>query len=150
MAICSGFIILFFIHAFEVDLTVLEYFKRWFIGILVAAINIVFSGLFYSKWRELKQQTDLNERVIQLEMVASTQTQELAKIKVELSKSKSDFDQLFTYTEELEAFKVKETQKLTCPYCHMVHENVYYLNSHKGHCTANPKKGKKSTIFEEF
>ncbi len=56
MAICSGFIILLFIHGFDSHLSGLEYFKRWFIGILVATINIVFSGLFYSKWCEAKKQ----------------------------------------------------------------------------------------------
>src|ERR1041385_4968157 len=39
LSICSGFVILFFIHAFEPDLTAQEYLKRWFIGLLVASIN---------------------------------------------------------------------------------------------------------------
>jgi hypothetical protein len=35
LSICSGFVILFFIHAFDTDLTIQEYLKRWFIGCLI-------------------------------------------------------------------------------------------------------------------
>lgn len=52
LSICSGFVILFFIHAFESDLLRQEYLRRRFIGLLVASINIVFSSLSYRKWCE--------------------------------------------------------------------------------------------------
>jgi len=140
MAICSGFIILLFIHGFDAELSGLEYFKRWFIGILVATINIVFSGLFYSKWCEAKKQKSLEEKLKELGLVYGNQNNELTKIKVALDKSKTDFNQLFICTEELESFKAKEIQKLTCPYCQVVHENIYQLTSHKGRCQMNVKE----------
>ena len=97
LAICSGFILILFLHGFEPELSLLQYVERWFIGILVAAINIVFSQLFFSKWE-------------------STNTV------LQLTKAKTDFDQLFTYTEELEAFKAREMEKLTCIHCGKLHD----------------------------
>jgi hypothetical protein len=149
MAVCSGLIILFFIHGFDLDLSWLEYFKRWFIGILVAAINIVFSGLFYSKWSESKKQKSLEERLKEVESDFNNQAIELARTISKLDASKSDFDRLFSYSEELEVFKAKEISKLTCPYCQTIHKDVYHLTSHKGSCAVNPIKGKKASIFEQ-
>jgi hypothetical protein len=149
MAICSGFIILLFIHGFDTDLSGLEYFKRWFVGILVATINIVFSGLFYSKWKELKTEKNLQERLLEMDLSFNSQNIILVKTKDELTKAKADFDQLFTYTEELESFKAKEMEKLKCPYCHGQYETIFKLTSHKGVCNQNPKKGMKQSVFEE-
>jgi len=142
MAICSGFIILLFIHGFDTNLSGLEYFKKWFIGLLVATINIVFSGLFYAKWSEAKTQKKLGDQFAELKSICNTQQLELTKLKSELYRSKTDFDQLFAYTEELEAFKSKETQKLTCPHCKNIFNNVYQLTSHKGQCESQPKQEK--------
>jgi hypothetical protein len=139
MAICSGFIILLFIHGFEADLPMFEYFKRWFVGILVATINIVFSGLFYSKWCESKKKKSLDEKLTDLEWRVNHQHVQLTDTRNELEQSKRDFDQLFTYTEELETFKSTELKKLTCPHCHQQFENVYKLGSHKGVCQSNPR-----------
>ena len=148
MAICSGFIILMFINGFEADLSMFEYFKRWFVGILVATINIVFSGLFYSKWCESKKQKSIEEHYHELELSFINITQELEKTKTDLNKSKNDFEQLFTYTEELEVFKLNELKKLTCQHCHKQFETIYKLTSHKGICHHNPRKGMKQTVFE--
>jgi hypothetical protein len=149
MAICSGVILLFFIHAFDTDLSLIEYVKRWFIGLLVATMNISFAGLFYRKWQNLHQQKDLNAQIAELENELATRTTELANNKSQLSAAKADFDQLFTYTKELESFKAKELEKLKCPYCHGHYETIFKLTSHKGVCNQNPKKGMKQSVFEE-
>lgn len=150
MAICSGLIILMFLHGFDSDLSWLEYFKRWFIGTLVANISIVFSGLFYSKWCEAKKQKSLEEKLSDLEWTVNHQHTQLSDAKCELEQSKKDFDQLFTYTEELEAFKAAELKKLECPHCRQQFETIYKLTSHKGTCSQNPNKGQKSSVFDDL
>jgi hypothetical protein len=149
MAICSGVILLFFIHAFDPDLNGLEYFKRWFIGLLIATINIVFSGLFYSKWCEAKKQRSFADLFYELEISFRAIKNELLKTKSELTKAKADFDQLFTHAEELESFKAKELEKLKCPYCNGQYETIFKLTSHKGVCNLNPRKGMKQSLFDE-
>jgi hypothetical protein len=109
----------------------------------------VFSGLFYSKWKELKTEKDLKERLLEKELSFNSQNIILVKTKDELAKAKADFDQLFTYTEELESFKTKELEKLKCPYCHGQYETIFKLTSHKGVCNQNPRKGMKQSVFEE-
>lgn len=139
MAVCSGLIILIFLHGFDTGLTELEYFKRWFIGLLVATINIVFASLFYAKWCEAKKQRSLEERLNEMESLFNDKDTELIKTKSVLEKSKADFDQLFIYMEGLEKFKEQEIKKLTCPHCNSVHENIYQLTSHKGRCGSRIK-----------
>jgi len=149
MAICSGVILLFFIHAFDEDLFVMEYVKRSFIGLLVGFMNVIFAGLFYRKWQNLHQQKNLDIKIAELESAIQTETIEHANTRTQLTKAKADFDQLFIYTEELEKFKTTELAKLQCPHCRNQFENIYKLTSHKGVCNQNPKKGMKQSIFDD-
>jgi hypothetical protein len=148
VAIASGIIVLFFIQAFDVDQRFIELSKKWFIGILVATINYIYTELFYSKWKDLQYSRDLSLKVIGLESEIKTRTEELSDANNQLSKSKADVERLIDYVAELENFKRKEVEKLTCPYCKNAYENIYKLGSHKGICQHNPKKGLRRSIFE--
>lgn len=134
LAICSGLIILLFLHGFDHGLSLLDYFKRFFIGILVAYINIVFSSLFLSAWKESRKEKSLAEKLGELEIQHHLKTSELAKTKDELEQSKKDFDQLFLLTEALEKFKKEELAKRTCEKCHRVFNSIYHLHSHSSRC----------------
>lgn len=133
MAVCSGLIILLFLHGFDEGLSPLDYIKRFFIGILVSYINVVFSSLFLSAWKESRKEKNLAARLSELEMLHLEHANELAKTRNELERSKKDFDQLFLLTEELEKFKKEELAKRTCE-CGVTLESIYKLTSHKSKC----------------
>jgi len=134
MAVCSGVIIMMFIHGFDEGLSPLEYFKRWFIGILVATINIVFAELFYKKWKENVQTKEVTVQLKTLETDYQKRTTELSQAKTELSNSKALIEQLTDKVKELELFREQELQKLTCSNCKQTFESVYKLASHKAQC----------------
>lgn len=148
VAIASGVIVLFFIKAFEIDQPTIELSKRWFIGILVATINYIFTELFYAKWKELQLQKNLANRVAELETILDTKTSEFTETNHQLTKAKFDIDRLVDYVAELESFKSKEVEKLTCPYCKTIQSSVYKLTSHKGICDQSPKKNLNHSIYE--
>lgn len=147
-AIASGMIVLFFIEAFSFDLPTIELFKRWFIGLLVATINFIYTELFYAKWKELHRTKDLNDRIIELEQVLDAKVIELSTSKDRLAKANVDIERMVDYVSELEAFKKKEIDRLTCSHCTNVFTTIYHLNSHRGNCEKNPKRGQKQSIFE--
>lgn len=149
-AIASGIIVMFFIEAFAFDQPIIELSKRWFMGILVTTINYIYTELFYAKWKEMQLQKDLSVRVGELEIVANKRSEEIKEKDTELTKARADVDHMLDYVAELEVFKKREIRKLTCPHCNQVSETIYKLNSHKGLCNLNPRKGQKQTVFDEL
>ncbi|PZR02920.1 MAG: hypothetical protein DI539_27230 [Flavobacterium psychrophilum] len=147
-AIASGVIVLFFIEAFSFDLPTIELLKRWFIGILVATINFIYTELFYAKWKELHRTKDLNTRITEIKQVVDVKTNELNTSQDRLARANADIERLTDYVAELEAFKKKEIDRLTCSHCSNVFTTVYHLNSHRGSCEKNPKPGHKQTLLE--
>lgn len=139
LSICSGFVILFFIHAFDPNLTLRDYLQRWFIGLLVASINIVFSSLFYRKWCESNQQKSQSLVITELTTDLSAKDSELKATKAKINELDSRLVDASDYIIELEAFKKAEISKLICPHCGVKQENIYKLASHKGICVRNPK-----------
>lgn len=149
VAIASGVIVLFFIQAFAVDQPLIELCKRWFIGILVATINYIYTELFYAKWKELQQNKSLTLHVNELKAIVESQANQMTSTNEQLSKANLDIERLIDYVAELETFKKQEMERLKCPFCHSQLETIYKLTSHKGICHHNPKKGMKRTIYEE-
>jgi hypothetical protein len=147
VAIASGMIVLFFIEAFSFDLPTIELFKRWFIGLLVATINFIYTELFYAKWKELHRTKDLNTRISELEQIVDAKLIDLNISQDRLAKANSDIERLVDYVGDLEAFKKKEIDRLTCSYCSNVFTTIYHLNSHRGSCEKNPNRGQKQSIF---
>jgi len=127
MAICSGIILLFFLEAFDFDVSVLIICQRWFVSILVATINYLYSDLFYSKWKERSELDSmplkLNEaesKVIQLERTVIEAQSNLNKLS------------------ELQRFRSQIEKELTCPHCKTMQTSYGVLHAHKGHCSQNP------------
>jgi uncharacterized coiled-coil protein SlyX len=149
VAIASGVIVLFFIQAFAIDQPLIELSKRWFIGVLVATINYIYTELFYAKWKELQLNKSLTIQVNELESKIATQTKELTESNTQLTNAKTDVERLIDYVAELETFKKQELDRLKCPYCHTQMETIYKLTSHKGICQHNPKKELKQSIYQE-
>jgi hypothetical protein len=138
-AVCSGLIVLFFIQGFDWSQSILDLTMRWFLSTLVAGLNFTYSELFVKKYQEGLNNKELDVQLIGLKSLISQQEGELANTKSELEKSKADFDQLFTYTEELEKFKEQEVKAKTCS-CGLVFKTVYHLAMHRGHCPRKPKE----------
>ena len=149
VAIASGVIVLFFIHAFDAGQPDIELYKRWFIGLLISAINYIFTELFYSKWKELQTNKILSARVTELETSLTAKANKLTEATTELDQSKQTIDNLTIQVRELEEYKKREIDKLTCPHCQQVYETIYKLTSHKGICSSNPNKGQKASAFDE-
>lgn len=148
VAIASGVIVLFFIHAFDAGQSDIELYKRWFIGLLISAINYIFTELFYSKWKELQTNKILSARVNELETSLMAKVNELTEATTELNQSKQTIDKLTIQINELEEYKKREIGKLTCPHCQQVYETIYKLTSHKGICSSNPHQGQKVSMFD--
>lgn len=147
-AIASGIIVLFFIQAFEFDQPTIELFKRWFIGILVATINFIYTELFYAKWSRLQKQRNFEERISELESHLGAKNNELGATYLRLEKANADVDRLVDYVAELEVFKKNEMDKVTCNFCKQIFKSVYHLASHRTNCEMNPKKGERDSVFE--
>src|SRR5690606_22627935 len=62
-AVCSGFIILFFVNAFDFTQPKLEVAIRWFMGLLVSGVNFVYAELFVKKYQEAQISADLLGRI---------------------------------------------------------------------------------------
>jgi len=147
-AIASGVIVLFFIEAFSFDLSTIELSKRWFIGLLVATINFIYTELFYAKWKELHRTKDLNARIVELEEIMDSKTIELISTQNRIAKANADIERLANYVAELEAFKKKEMDKVTCKFCKTVFPTIFHLNSHMRNCDLNSSKGEKLSVFQ--
>lgn len=142
-AIASGVIVLFFIEAFEFNQPPIEIFKKWFIGILVATVNFIYTELFYAKWSRLQKQRDLEGRIFELESQAQDKDKTIFSINQQLQKTQTDVERLIDYSSELETFKKREIEKVTCNFCKHVFKTIYHLHSHRANCKMNPKKGER-------
>jgi len=147
-AICSGFIVLFFIQAFDLSQSSIDLSIRWFIGLLVAGVNYVYSELFVKKYGDEKYKTDLLGEIKLLNQKNSESNLELENLKANLVRSKEDVERLVDYVAELEVFKKNEMDKVTCSFCKQIFKSVYHLNSHRTNCEMNPKKGERDSVFE--
>jgi len=149
VAVASGVIVLFFIHAFDAGQAEIELYKRWFIGLLISTINYIFTELFYSKWKELQLNKSLAARVVELEAILTTRESQLTELTNKFEESKVTIENLTQQVTELAEYKRREMEKLTCPHCQQIFETVYKLTSHKGFCSSNPNKGQKQSDFED-
>lgn len=147
-AICSGFIVLFFINAFDFNQPGLDIAIRWFIGLLVTGVNFVYSELFVKKFEETQIASDLLNQIEVLTSQNIACNNDLSNAQSDLTKANQDIGKLLDYVAELEAFKKKEMDRLTCSHCNKVFATIYHLNSHRGNCSKNPKQGQKESIFE--
>lgn len=147
-ALCSGFIVLFFINAFDFSQPSLDLAVRWFMGLLVSGLNYVYSELFVKKFNDTLFTQDLQNQIKVVSQENSDYNQQLIVANTELAKAKLDIERLVDYVAELEEFKKKEMDKVTCKFCKTVFPTIFHLNSHMRNCDSNPKKGEKLSVFE--
>jgi len=148
-AICSGFIVLFFINAFDFSQPGLDLAIRWFMGTLVSGVNYVYSELFVKKFTDMQVKDNLLDQIEILKQKNEGCNQELVTTKDDLAKAKKDVEKLVDYVSELEVFKKKEMDKVTCKFCKLTFPTVFHVNSHVRNCEANPKKGQKLPVLEK-
>jgi hypothetical protein len=144
LSICSGLVILFFIQAFEPNLTIDQYLQRWFIAALLTIINLVFTSLFYRKWCASTAQVNLSKQVSDLLTTLTDKDKELISIKARLNEADSKLTLASSYIVELEEFKAIEIGKLTCS-CGQRFDSVYKLSSHRATC-GHPKHEAKMVV----
>jgi len=133
LAICSGVIVLFFIHAFDTTQSTTDLLTRLLVGCLITTINYVYAELFYAKWTEHNQQVGYENQVKSLAQESDKRQTEIQVAKQELQSKKSEIEMLRKQVTELEQFKANEIRKLTCS-CGKQFETVYKLTSHKASC----------------
>ncbi len=137
LAICSGIIVLFFIQAFDASQSMLDLTMRWFIGILVAALNYIYSELFYKKYSEALEENSVRDRMAELSIVFDQNLVKYLMTEKKLVDSLIEVERMQSYIVELENFRTAELTKVTCPHCKIIFESVYKLTSHKNNCSAN-------------
>lgn len=147
-AVCSGFIVMFFIKAFDFSQAPLDLVIRWFMGLLVSGVNYVYSELFVKKFNDMQSTTNLLGEIEILKQQNTEYNQKLSSTESELTKAKQDIERLVDYVADLEVFKKKEMDKVTCKFCKTVFPTIFHLNSHMRNCDSNPKKGEKLSVFE--
>jgi len=147
-ALCSGFIVLFFINAFDFSQPGLSIAVRWFMGLLVSGLNYVYSELFVKKFNDMQFTTNLLGEIEILKQHNTGYTQKLSSTEAELANAKQDIEKLTDYVSELEVFKRKEMEKVTCKFCKTVFPTIFHVNSHMRNCDSNPRKGEKLSVFE--
>lgn len=129
MAICSGFILLYFVQAFDLSQSALIISQRWFIGLLIAFINFTYAQLFFEKWLEFTDTLELPNKLIDLQS-------RLVELESELNDAQSKVNEM----PSLKQFKAQIIKELTCPHCGIEQTNFGRLHAHKGHCTKNPNR----------
>lgn len=134
LAVCSGLIVLFFIQAFDQNQPILDLVMRWFIGIIVATVNYVYSELFYEKWKENVEEINTKGQLIKTEQLLNENIQELSLAKDKLQLTHEQIQSLTKHIAELEAYKQQEIEKVTCPKCHSIFGSVFKLSNHKARC----------------
>jgi hypothetical protein len=147
-AICSGFIVLFFIKAFDTTQPSLDIAVKWFMGLLVSGVNFVYCELFVKKFQDSQNTIDLLSQIETLNQQTVECNQELTTTKAVLTKAKHDIEQLMDYAAELEVFKKKAIAEKSCKFCGQEFPSVFHVNSHMRTCDSNPKKCEKLAVFE--
>lgn len=137
LAICSGVIILFFTEAFDFNVNPLILIQRWFLSILMAVVNYIYTELFYKKWSERLETIDKPKVLNELDAANKRLHSELAELKELNNSCQSELNELL-------AFHKIMTEELTCGHCSNVFPSFKTLHAHKGHCDKNPKKRKYS------
>lgn len=128
MAICSGLILLYFIQAFDSSQSWLILSQRWFVGLLVAAINYIYADLFYRKWLEFVAYKEAPLKLIELQSTVN-----------ELQSKVNESDSRLKELNELQRFRNQVLKELTCPHCKTQQNSYGRLHAHKGHCSENPR-----------
>lgn len=146
-AVCSGFIVLFFIKAFDFSQTPLDLAVRWFMGLLVSGVNYVYCELFVKKLGDIAAINDLLNQIDLFKRQNGEYSIELANNKAELTKAKRDVERLVDYVAELEVFKKKAVAEKSCRFCGREFQSVFHVNSHMRNCESNPKRGEKLSVF---
>jgi hypothetical protein len=129
MAIASGLILLYFIQAFDTSQSVLIISQRWFVGLLVAAINYIYADLFYRKWLEFIAKQGEPMKLIELQ----SKVNELQSKVIQAQSERELFNELKQYRARIE-------RELTCPHCKTLQQSYGTLHAHKGYCIHNPKR----------
>ena len=138
MAVCSGFIVLFFIQAFDGTQPALTLLHRWFVGTLAATINYIYADLFYAKWVERMNVIEEPSKVNELQSRLDESESKLTELQSKLL----DVQPKLIEIHDLRAFKAKIDKEHTCPHCNVIQSSYGTLHAHKGHCTSNPKNKK--------
>ncbi|MEO5979680.1 MAG: hypothetical protein ABIS36_25860 [Chryseolinea sp.] len=121
---------------------------KWFVGILVAGINLTYSELFFKKYQEHILQLDVEKQYHEIKSKHDLQSEELTYRNRELADAKVEIEKLNTSISDLECFRERELMKLRCEYCSHQFESIYKRASHQGVCEKNPKKGIKPSVIE--
>src|SRR5690606_29198601 len=137
----------FFVNAFDFTQPKLEVAICWFMGLLVSGVNFVYAELFVKKYQEAQTSADLLGRIESLKNQNLEGSSQLTNAKADLERANQDIKKLLAYVAELEAFKKKEIDRLTCSHCAKVFTTIYHLNSHRSNCEKNPKRGQKECAF---
>jgi len=145
MAVCSGFIVLFFLHAFDTDQDLLA--QRWFIGVLITLIDYLYTHLFYSKLLETREREDLKAKVSTMGAIINEKNIELTTETQKLLDNELNLERLSKYVIELEGYKEREIQRNSCPYCGKIMDSKPHLVSHKGRCEKNPRAGMGQDLY---
>jgi hypothetical protein len=109
--------------------------QRWFVGILAATINWIYSDLFYAKFKERTSFLEAPMKVIELESTVN-----------QLQSTVNEADSRLKELDELKGFKAKIIKELTCPHCKIEQSSFGSLHAHKGHCSSNPRNLAKDAI----
>ncbi len=129
MAMASGLILLYFVQAFDTSQGWLVLSQRWFLGVLVAAINYIYADLFYRKWLEFIAHKEAPLKLIEVQ----SRLDEVQSRLIHAESMQQEF-------KELQRFQKQVNKELTCPHCKVQQISYGTLHAHKGHCSFNPKK----------
>jgi hypothetical protein len=154
MALCSGIVFLFYIGAFNEDLTLFERIQKGFVGALVSFVSYVYVELFHAKWTERnegkampgkldeseRKLIETESRLIQTESALNEAHRKLIEAESRFNESESAFIELERTFDEVHAFKIRVQSELICPHCSQEFESYGTVHAHKGHCMQNPKK----------
>lgn len=139
MAAASGVIVIFFIQGFDPSLTDLELIMRWFVAVLAAVLNFLYADLFFHKWRQRASTLAMPRELEQARAKVQQLEGDLAERGRQLREAAAELEWTRPKVKELEALKAKDERARTCPWCKEIQDSQPSLNSHKGHCSKNPK-----------
>lgn len=138
MAIASGFIVLFFIQAFDFSQSPLIVAQRWFVGVLAATINYIYSELFVAKWQERMAQQAMPQQLVQNKTTIDELQRKLNDTQTALEQAQRALNERERKLHDLERLQQQVDAELTCEHCKVRQASYGALRAHKGHCKSNP------------
>lgn len=141
LVIASGVNMLFFIDAFNPNITGAIFYGRLFIGVISTSIDLVYITIVGKKWNERKFMKELPEMVVKLKADLQQALAQVLQLTARDQQTTADLQKATAEVLQLRAKVQQNEEELKCPLCGEMQPSRAALNTHKGrYCSQRKQK----------